>query len=157
MAGEVRAARGATRAVPPERAAASLSFEPAIARVPFDEGSLIGNLTKETRWPHGDWRNSYFVPENLTATVDRVEALALRDRDRWLVRREAAIATEVREAVIEAATRRIEEVLGDDAAARQLAGRVIEGAVTIEEVADGLICRAAGTGTQSERNESGPR
>ncbi|MCZ7544409.1 MAG: aldo/keto reductase [Anaerolineae bacterium] len=46
-----------------------------IARVPFDEGSLIGNLTKETRWPKGDWRNSYFVPENLDATVDRVEAL----------------------------------------------------------------------------------
>lgn len=46
-----------------------------IARVPFDEGSLIGNLTKSTRWPQGDWRNTYFVPENLNATVDRVEAL----------------------------------------------------------------------------------
>ncbi|HVO44547.1 MAG TPA: aldo/keto reductase [Aggregatilineales bacterium] len=46
-----------------------------IARVPFDEGSLVGNLTKQTRWPDGDWRNSYFVPENLGPTVDRVEAL----------------------------------------------------------------------------------
>jgi aryl-alcohol dehydrogenase-like predicted oxidoreductase len=46
-----------------------------IARVPFDEGSLIGNLTKSTKWPKGDWRNTYFVPENLNATVDRVEAL----------------------------------------------------------------------------------
>jgi aryl-alcohol dehydrogenase-like predicted oxidoreductase len=46
-----------------------------IARVPFDEGSLIGNLTKSTRWPEGDWRNTYFVPENLSATVDRVEAI----------------------------------------------------------------------------------
>jgi aryl-alcohol dehydrogenase-like predicted oxidoreductase len=46
-----------------------------IARVPFDEGSLTGNLTKETTWPEGDWRNLYFVPENLHATVDRVEAL----------------------------------------------------------------------------------
>jgi aryl-alcohol dehydrogenase-like predicted oxidoreductase len=46
-----------------------------IARVPFDEGSLIGHLTKDSRWPEGDWRNGYFVPENLTATVDRVEAL----------------------------------------------------------------------------------
>ena len=81
------------------------------------------------------------------AIVDRVEALALRDRDRWLARREAAIATEVREAVIEAATRRIEEVLGDETAARQLAGRVIDGAATIEEVADRLICRAAKSGT----------
>jgi aryl-alcohol dehydrogenase-like predicted oxidoreductase len=46
-----------------------------IARVPFDEGSLTGTLTKATRWPAGDWRNSYFVPENLAATVERVDAL----------------------------------------------------------------------------------
>jgi aryl-alcohol dehydrogenase-like predicted oxidoreductase len=46
-----------------------------IARVPFDEGSLTGTLTNESRWPAGDWRNSYFVPENLSATVKRVEAL----------------------------------------------------------------------------------
>ncbi len=46
-----------------------------IARVPFDEGSLTGVLTAHTRWPEGDWRNSYFVPENLVATVERVERL----------------------------------------------------------------------------------
>jgi aryl-alcohol dehydrogenase-like predicted oxidoreductase len=46
-----------------------------IARVPFDEGSLIGNLTKDTTWPAGDWRGTYFVPENLSKTVDRVEKL----------------------------------------------------------------------------------
>ena len=46
-----------------------------IARVPFDEGSLTGTLTKSTRWPEGDWRNTYFVPENLIPTVDRADAL----------------------------------------------------------------------------------
>jgi aryl-alcohol dehydrogenase-like predicted oxidoreductase len=46
-----------------------------IARVPFDEGSLTGTLTKESRWPEGDWRNVYFVPENLIPSVDRAEAL----------------------------------------------------------------------------------
>jgi len=46
-----------------------------IARVPFDEGSLTGTLTKRTTWPAGDWRNGYFNPENLVATVDRVDAL----------------------------------------------------------------------------------
>ncbi len=46
-----------------------------IARVPFDEGSLTGTITLETHWPQGDWRNTYFVPQNLKATVDRVEAL----------------------------------------------------------------------------------
>ena len=46
-----------------------------IARVPFDEGTLTGTLTKETTWPAGDWRNTYFVPENLARSVDRAEAL----------------------------------------------------------------------------------
>jgi aryl-alcohol dehydrogenase-like predicted oxidoreductase len=46
-----------------------------VARVPFDEGSLTGTLTKETRWPKGDWRNTYFVPENLIPTMERVDAL----------------------------------------------------------------------------------
>lgn len=46
-----------------------------IARVPFDEGSLTGTLTVDSSWPQGDWRNSYFVPENLIPTVERVEKL----------------------------------------------------------------------------------
>ena len=46
-----------------------------IARVPFDEGSLTGTLTRTSRWPAGDWRNLYFTPENLAETLDRVEAL----------------------------------------------------------------------------------
>src|SRR5579859_3097951 len=46
-----------------------------IARVPFDEGSLTGTLTKDSRWPTGDWRNSYFVPENLIPSVERADAL----------------------------------------------------------------------------------
>jgi len=46
-----------------------------IARVPFDEGALTGALTLDSQWPDGDWRNSYFNPENLKASVERVEAL----------------------------------------------------------------------------------
>jgi aryl-alcohol dehydrogenase-like predicted oxidoreductase len=46
-----------------------------IARVPFDEGTLTGTLTKQSKWPAGDWRNSYFVKENLDASVDRAERL----------------------------------------------------------------------------------
>jgi aryl-alcohol dehydrogenase-like predicted oxidoreductase len=46
-----------------------------IARVPLDEGSLAGELTRESRWPDGDWRNTYFTPANLGETVERVEAL----------------------------------------------------------------------------------
>ncbi|WP_255945883.1 aldo/keto reductase [Streptomyces odontomachi] len=46
-----------------------------IARVPFDEGTLTGTLTKDTRWPEGDWRNSYFVPANLAASVARADRL----------------------------------------------------------------------------------
>lgn len=46
-----------------------------IARVPFDEGTLTGTLTKESTWPEGDWRNTYFVPENLHASVERADRL----------------------------------------------------------------------------------
>src|SRR3989454_2535263 len=46
-----------------------------IARVPFDEGSLTGTLTKSSKWPEGDWRNIYFVPDNLVPTVERADAL----------------------------------------------------------------------------------
>lgn len=46
-----------------------------IARVPFDEGTLTGNLTYESTWPEGDWRNTYFVPENLQSSVDHANAL----------------------------------------------------------------------------------
>ena len=46
-----------------------------IARVPFDEGSLTGTLTAGSTWPSGDFRNAYFTPENLAATLPRIDAL----------------------------------------------------------------------------------
>lgn len=46
-----------------------------IARVPFDEGSLTGTLSKDSRWPEGDWRNIYFTPANLAETLGRVDRL----------------------------------------------------------------------------------
>ncbi len=46
-----------------------------IARVPFDEGTLTGTLTKATTFAEDDWRQSYFVPENLIPAVERAEAL----------------------------------------------------------------------------------
>jgi aryl-alcohol dehydrogenase-like predicted oxidoreductase len=44
-----------------------------IARVPFDEGSLTGTLTRDMTWPEGDWRNLYFSPDKLGPALDRVE------------------------------------------------------------------------------------
>lgn len=46
-----------------------------IARVPFDEGTLTGTLTKETIFPKDDWRSTYFVRENLNTSVEHAEAL----------------------------------------------------------------------------------
>jgi aryl-alcohol dehydrogenase-like predicted oxidoreductase len=46
-----------------------------IARVPFDEGSLTGSLTRESEFPRGDFRRMYFGEENLGPTMDRVDAL----------------------------------------------------------------------------------
>jgi len=46
-----------------------------IARVPLDEGSLGGKMTRETKFPRGDWRAMYFGPKNLIPTLERVEKL----------------------------------------------------------------------------------
>ena len=46
-----------------------------IARVPFDEGTLTGTMTKETKFPADDWRSIYFAPENLIPSVERADAL----------------------------------------------------------------------------------
>jgi aryl-alcohol dehydrogenase-like predicted oxidoreductase len=46
-----------------------------IARVPFDEGSLTGTMTRGMTWPEGDWRNLYFTPEKLAEILDRVDRL----------------------------------------------------------------------------------
>jgi len=46
-----------------------------IARVPFDEGTLTGTLTYDTVFPKEDWRSTYFVPQNLKASVDRANKL----------------------------------------------------------------------------------
>lgn len=46
-----------------------------IARVPFDEGTLTGNLTKDTVFDKDDWRSTYFVPENLHPSVEHADLL----------------------------------------------------------------------------------
>lgn len=46
-----------------------------IARVPFDEGTLTGSITRDTVFPDGDWRGTYFVPENLNASADKADLL----------------------------------------------------------------------------------
>jgi aryl-alcohol dehydrogenase-like predicted oxidoreductase len=46
-----------------------------IARVPFDEGTLTGTITRDSKFPEDDWRNTYFSPENLSSSMDRVDAL----------------------------------------------------------------------------------
>jgi aryl-alcohol dehydrogenase-like predicted oxidoreductase len=46
-----------------------------IARVPFDEGSLTGTMTRGMTFPAGDWRNLYFRPDRLDPILDRVDAL----------------------------------------------------------------------------------
>jgi aryl-alcohol dehydrogenase-like predicted oxidoreductase len=53
-----------------------------IARVPFDEGTLTGTLTKDSKWPEGDWRNTYFVPENLIPAVDKADEIK-KMLDEW--------------------------------------------------------------------------
>ena len=46
-----------------------------IARVPFDEGSLTGTMTRDMTFPKEDWRSLYFSPDKLGPILDRVDAL----------------------------------------------------------------------------------
>ncbi|MDP4255727.1 MAG: aldo/keto reductase, partial [Bacteroidota bacterium] len=46
-----------------------------IARVPFDEGTLTGSFSLETRFPKEDWRSTYFVEENLRQSVAHADRL----------------------------------------------------------------------------------
>lgn len=46
-----------------------------VIRVAFDEGSLTGKYTRETKFPEGDFRGAYFKGERLGDTVDRVEEI----------------------------------------------------------------------------------
>ncbi len=46
-----------------------------IARVPFDEGALTGNITPETRFSKKDWRNFYFQGDRKRQVHDRVQKL----------------------------------------------------------------------------------
>ena len=46
-----------------------------IVRVPFDEGSLTGNITPTTSFPKGDWRNLYFAGNRKQEVFERVARL----------------------------------------------------------------------------------
>ena len=46
-----------------------------IARVPFDEGALCGEITPETRFAKKDWRNRYFSGDRKRQVFDRVVRL----------------------------------------------------------------------------------
>jgi len=46
-----------------------------IARVPFDEGTLTGTMSRDSTFPEDDWRHTYFSPENLASSMDRVAAV----------------------------------------------------------------------------------
>jgi aryl-alcohol dehydrogenase-like predicted oxidoreductase len=46
-----------------------------IVRVPFDEGSLTGSISVESKFPPGDFRNDYFRGERKQQVVERVNKL----------------------------------------------------------------------------------
>jgi aryl-alcohol dehydrogenase-like predicted oxidoreductase len=46
-----------------------------LARVPFDEGSLTGNIGPDTEFPEGDFRNHYFRDDRRTQVDERVRAI----------------------------------------------------------------------------------
>ena len=46
-----------------------------IVRVPFDEGALTGKINPETKFPDGDFRNTYFAGGRKHEVWDRIQAI----------------------------------------------------------------------------------
>ena len=46
-----------------------------MGRLVFDEGSLTGKLTPQTKFPEGDFRSGYFAGDRLPRTVARVKKI----------------------------------------------------------------------------------
>jgi aryl-alcohol dehydrogenase-like predicted oxidoreductase len=46
-----------------------------VARVPFDEGGLTGQITPETQFPAGDFRNGYFAGDRKRQVWERANAI----------------------------------------------------------------------------------
>ena len=46
-----------------------------LARVPFDEGGLTGEIRPDTTFPEGDFRNDYFQGDRRRQVFERTEAL----------------------------------------------------------------------------------
>jgi aryl-alcohol dehydrogenase-like predicted oxidoreductase len=46
-----------------------------IVRVPYDEGGLLGTITRDTIFPQGDFRNNYFKGERRQQVFERTERL----------------------------------------------------------------------------------
>jgi aryl-alcohol dehydrogenase-like predicted oxidoreductase len=63
-----------------------------IARVPFDEGALTGNVTKDTKFPPGDFRELYFKDDRKAEVDRRVQAIL----DDLEIPREALSQTAIR-------------------------------------------------------------
>ena len=62
-----------------------------IARVPFDEGALTGNVTYDTKFPLGDFRNEYFQGTRKIDVQERVNKIWADVKDSVDSRAEAAL------------------------------------------------------------------
>lgn len=62
-----------------------------IARVPFDEGSLTGNIKPDTVFPDKDWRNSYFRGDRKQQVWERVQKIEKEIKEECASLAEAAL------------------------------------------------------------------
>ena len=62
-----------------------------IARVPFDEGALTGNVAHDTKFPVGDFRNDYFRGTRKIDVQERVDKIWEDVKDKTDSRAEAAL------------------------------------------------------------------
>jgi LAO/AO transport system kinase len=111
-----------------------------------DGAEPLVHLTEAARHADGSQQAllaSAIDGRGIAEIADWIEAAASRERDRLLARREAALTSDFREAVLEAARRRLGVLLEKDGLAREVVERLVRGEATVEGLAHELVARAS--------------
>ncbi|MBE3096669.1 MAG: methylmalonyl Co-A mutase-associated GTPase MeaB [Planctomycetes bacterium] len=107
-----------------------------------DPVGLAGQLALDRIEPRA-YLVSAFTNLGVPALVDDLEALSVEQFDRWTARRTRIVDHEVREAVLEAARRRLDLALGPGSSFSAQVDDVLRGQVSVEDLAQDLLARTS--------------
>lgn len=108
-----------------------------------EDGLAFGQRTAPGRIPPRAYLVSASTHEGVSPLVDDLEDLSAEHHTRWREYRQQSAAREVRDAVLEEARRRVDDLLGASGALADRVNEVLRGQVSVEELAQELIEKVA--------------